>query len=169
MNSSRLFLLLLLVISFVPLSFAQTSEKHLEVFEPVPLNERIPLAKRLKIFLEYRRTEQWGLLFDMLPKIHTQYPEVAEITKVEFLAQIKKYGKTRIINFIPESTEHNITIDGQYIIWGCAEAREGLGEKKWLASIFASLENGKWHFSDISFAIQLDAREPLPCSSKKGK
>jgi hypothetical protein len=165
MKLTVLSLFLLLILSFVPFSYGQTAES-LKVFEPIPSNQHVHLAERLKIFIEYRRTKQWELLFDMFPKTHTQHPE---ITKDEFLAEVKKFGKPRLINFIPENTQNNITIDGEYIIWGCAEIREGLSKKKWLATLFASLENGEWFFSDISIVIQIDAREPEPCSSKKRK
>jgi hypothetical protein len=137
----------------------------LKVFDPVPANQRAHLAERLKRLVEYQRTKQYEKVFGMLPKVHTQHPE---LTKEEFLATIRTQGKAHVVDFIPEYTTENPTIDGEYAIYGCAKVREGRGTKKWQAATYASLEDGEWYFSDILFTFpSLHARNPSPCAMKK--
>ena len=137
----------------------------LKVFHPVPANQRAHLAERLKLLVEYQRTKQYDKLFELLPKVHTQHPE---LTKEKFLADIRTQGKAHIIGFIPEYTTENPTIDGEYAIYGCARVRDGWSTKKWQAATYASLENGEWYFSDILFTFpSLHARNPSPCAAKK--
>jgi hypothetical protein len=149
----------------VPSAFGQDAES-LEIFESIPSNERSRLAERLKIFLDFYRTKQYSQLFDMFPKFHTQHPE---ITKEQFLAEIKKFGKSRIIDFTVENTIPNESIDGDYAIWGCAKVKDGWSSKKRQATIYASIENGEWVLSDVYFSFQLEARDSMPCSPKKKK
>ena len=137
----------------------------LKVFDPVPANQRSHLNERLKLFLEYQRTKQYAKLFEMLPKVHTQHPEV---TKEKFLAQIKMQGKAHVVDFLPEYTIENQTIDGEYAINGCAKVREGWSGHRWQATVLASLEQGEWYFSDILFTFSsLHARSPAACASNK--
>lgn len=158
LQSSRL--ILFLIFLFIPVVYGQTDES-LSVFAPVPANERSRLAARLKSFTEYRRERQWNKLFEMFPKTHTQHPE---LNKEDFLADIRKHGKAHIVEFTPEYTTENPTIDGDYAIYGCAQIGKGWGKKMWQAVTYASLENGEWVFSDILFTFSsLHARDPAPC------
>ncbi len=158
LGSITILLLLLLA------AYGQAGDS-LKVFDPVPANQRARLAKRLKLLVEYQRTKQYEKLFGMLPKFHTQHPE---LTKEEFLAAIRAQGKAHIVDFIPEYATENLTIDGEYAIYGCAKVREGRSTKKWQAAIYASLENGEWYFSDILFTFpSLHARNPASCVAKK--
>jgi len=139
----------------------------LKVFEPIPVNQHARLAERLKLLVEYQRTKQYEKAFGMLPKVHTQHPE---ITKEEFLAAIRMQGKAHIVDFIPEYTTENPTIDGEYAIYGCAKVREDQSTKKWQAATYASLEDGEWYFSDILFTFpSLHAKNPATCVAKKGR
>ncbi len=154
-----LFLLLLTV-------YGQVGD-GLKVFEPVPANQRARLAERLKLLVEYQRTKQYEKVFGMLPKVHTQHPE---LTKEEFLADIQRQGKAHIVDFVPEYTTENPTIDGEYAIYGCAKVRAGQGAKKWQAVTYASLEDWEWYFSDILFTFpSLHAKNPATCMAKKGR
>ena len=153
-------ILLILILA----AHGQTGDS-LKVFGPVPANQRARLAERLKLLVEYQRTKQYGKAFEMLPKVHTQHPE---LTEEEFLAAIRTQGKAHIVDFVPEYTTENPTIDGEYAIYGCAEVREGRSTKKWKAATYASLEDGEWYFSDILFTFpSLHARNPAPCAAKK--
>ncbi len=157
--SSITLLLLLLLIAY------GHAEDSLKVFDPVPANQRAHLAERLKQLVEYRRTKQYDRLFEMLPKVHTQHPD---LTKEQFLSDIRMQGKAHIVDFVPEYTTENPTIDGEYAIYGCAKVREGWSTKKWQAATYVSLENGEWYFSDILFTFSgLHARNPATCASKK--
>ena len=136
----------------------------LKVFDPVPADQRERLAERLKLLVEYQRTKQYEKAFEILPKVHTQHPE---LTKEEFLAAIRTQGKAHIVDFVPEYTTENPTIDGEYAIYGCAKVREGRGMKKWQAATYASLEDEEWYFSDILFTFpSLHARNPATCVAK---
>jgi hypothetical protein len=140
-------------------------ENDLSRFNPVPGNQRARLKERLKLLIEYQRTKQYDKLFEMLPTIHTQHPE---LTKEKFLADIRKQGKAHVVDFIPEYTRVNPTGDGEFEINGCAKVHEGLSTKKWQAATYASLENGEWYFSDILFTFTtMHAREPAACRPKK--
>lgn len=125
-------------------------EDSLKVFDPIPANERAHLAERLKLLVEYQRTKQYEKLFEMLPKVHTQHPE---LSKEKFLADIRRNGKSHIVDFVPKYIIENPTIDGEYVIYGCAKVREGWSTRRWQATIYASLENGEWYFSDILFVF----------------
>ena len=153
----------ILLLLLIPVS-GQVAD-GLTVFEPVPANRRAQLNERLKLLIEYPRTKQYDKLFEMFPKIHTQHPE---LTKEKFFAQIRMQGKAHVVDFVPEYTTENQTIDGEYAITGCAKVREGWSRHKWQATILASLEHGEWYFSDILFTFSsLHARNPAPCTSKK--
>ncbi len=133
-------------------------------FKSIPAGDRERFQARLEIYLEYHRTKNWPKLFDMFPRIHTQHPE---ITKASFLADIRKYGKDHVVAMSIQDTISNESIDGQYAIWGCAKVKNGWFTSKWQSTIYASLENNEWVFSDIKFSYQLEARDPLPCKFKK--
>ena len=153
----------ILLLLFLPVSGQDTV--GLKVFDPVPANQRAQLNERLKLLVEYHRTKQYAKLFEMLPKIHTQHPE---LTKAKFLAQIRMQGKAHVVDFVPEYTTENPTIDGEYEINGCAKVPEGWSKSKWQAAIYASLENGEWYFSDILFTFpSLHSKDPAACTSKK--
>jgi hypothetical protein len=137
----------------------------LEIFDPVPANQRAHIAERLKSLVEYQRAKQYDKIFEMLPRVHTQHPD---LKKEEFLASIRRQDKAHIIDFIPEYTTENPTIDGEYAVYGCAKVREGWSTKKWRAATYASLEDGEWYFSDILFTFpSLHARNPASCTGKK--
>jgi uncharacterized protein YchJ len=137
----------------------------MKVFDPVPANQRVHLNERLKLLIEYQRTKQYDKLFDMLPKVHTQHPE---LTKEKFLAQIRMEGKAHVVDFVPEYTTENQTIDGEYAITACAKVREGWSRHKWQATILASREHGEWYFPDILFTFtSLHSKDPAACTSKK--
>ena len=137
----------------------------LRVFDPVPVNQRSHLNERLKLFVDYHRTKRYAELFEMLPKVHTQHPE---LTKEKFLAQIKMQRKAHVVGFLPTYTIENRTIDGEYAINGCAKVREGVSGRRWQATVLASLENGEWYFSDILFTFSsLHASDPAACTSNK--
>jgi len=159
LNSMTILLLLLLV------TYGQVADS-LKVFEPVPTNQRAHLNERLKLLIKYQRSKQYESVFEMLPKIHTQHPE---LTKEKFLTQIRM-RKAHVVDFIPEYTTENQTIDGEYAISGCAKVRKGWRTNKWQAITYASLEDGEWYFSDILFTFStLHARNPTPCSSTKNR
>ena len=159
LSSMTILLLLLLV------TYGQVADS-LKVFEPVPANQRAYLNERLKLLVKYQRSKQYENVFEMLPEIHTQHPE---LTKEKFLTQIRM-RKAHVVDFIPEYTTENETIDGEYAISGCAKVRKGWRTNKWRAVTYASLEHGEWYFSDILFTFStLHARNPTPCSSKKNR
>ncbi len=153
------------ILLFLFLAAYGQAKDRLKVFNPVPADQRAHLAERLKLLIEYQRTKQYDKLFELFPKIHTQHPE---LTEEKFLADIRMQGKSHIVDFVPEYSTENPTIDGEYAIYGCAKVREGWSTKKWQAATYASLENGEWYFSDILFTFSgLHARNPAPCTSKK--
>jgi hypothetical protein len=157
--NSLVFLLLLL-----PTALGQVEDK-VKIFDPVPAAQRAQVANRLQLLVAYYRAKQYDRVFEMLPKSHTQHQE---LTKEKFLADIRNQGQAHIVDFIPEYTTENRTIDGEYGIYGCAKVREGLTTMKWQAATYASLESGEWYFSDILFVFSsMHARDPAPCVSKK--
>ena len=155
--------LLLVFLGLRPILYGQQNEST-NIFENVPAIDRTSLEDNLNIYLEYHRTKNWSKVFDMFPRIYTQHPE---LTKDVFLKDIKKFGKRNVVAMSLENIVVNESIDGQYAIWGCARVKNGWSTSKWQATIYASIENKVWVFSDILFSFQLHARDPLPCSSGK--
>ena len=145
-------------------AFGQVVDRP-RVFDPIPVTQRVQLAERLKLLVECQRTKEYEKMFEMLSKVHTQHPE---LTREQFLAAIRVQGRAHIVDFVPEYTTANSTIDGEYAIYGCAKVREVGGTKKWQAATYASLENGEWYFSDILFTFtSLHAKSPAPCVAQK--
>lgn len=130
------------------------------ILSAIPEAERPRFSQSLDIYLGYHRAKDWAKVFDIRPRVHTQHPE---ITKEQFLADVKRYGKRHVIQFAPQRIGINESIDGQFEIQGCAKVKIGLFTSKWQASIYASIENNGWVFSDILFAMELEARDPHPC------
>ncbi len=164
-NESMKLLSSIVILPLLLLAAYSQAQSSLEVFDPVPGSQRAHLAERLNLLVEYQRTKQYDNIFKMLPKVHTQHPE---LTREKFLADIRMQRKAHIVDFVPAYTKKNPTIDGEYAIYGCAKVREGWSKKKWQAATYASLENGEWYFSDLLFTFSsLHARNPAPCGPKK--
>jgi hypothetical protein len=156
----NLVLILPLAFTLTPPTYGQSGES-LKVFAPVPANQRSQLYKRLEMLIEYERTQQWNRLFDMLPKIHNQHPEE---TREGF---VRRVGGSNVVtlDFVPEHTITNITIDAEYMIYGCAKSRWE-GRIRWFrAAVGAALENGEWYFTPITLVSGIDA-PPRPCKPR---
>ena len=159
------FVIILLAVILIPGTRGQ-DKTNLKVFAPVSAEQRPRLAKRFKLFMLYQRNKQYGKLFDLFPKVHTQHPE---ITKEGFLAEIQRYGKSHIVDFIPAYTQENESLDGQYKVVGCAKEIEKGRTNWWRASIFVSLEDNEWYLSDFVFHwFGFQQRTPARCT-KNGK
>jgi hypothetical protein len=98
-------------------AFGQVVDRP-RVFDPIPVAQRVQLAERLKLLVECKRTKEYEKMFEMLSKVHTQHPE---LTREQFLAAIRVQGRAHIVDFVPEYTTTNSTIDGEYAIYGCAK------------------------------------------------
>jgi hypothetical protein len=144
-------------------SFGQNS-RRLTAFDPVPMDQRAHLAKRLKTFVEFQRTRQWGKLFDMSPKVHNQHPEE---TKEHFVKIMNIDDGTRLLAFVPQYSSKNFTIDADYFIDGCSKMRWD-GKIGWYRTgLGAALENGEWYFTPIVIVAQMGA-PPEPCNPRGG-
>lgn len=160
MRSGHLIIFILVFCHASAVIFGQKPQTP-DIVSAIPEGERPQFSQSFNIYLAHHRAKDWASVYDMQPRVHTQHPE---ITKEQFLADIKRYGKRRVIQFIPERIATNDSVDGQYEIFGCAKVKTGLFTSKWQASIYASIENKKWVFSDILFVMELEARDPRPCT-----
>ena len=156
----NLALILLLAFMLSP-AYGQSSE-GITIFSPVPVNQHSHLYRRLKIVIEYERIRRWDKLFDMLPKIHNQHPEE---TREEFVRRMSG-ANFIILDFVPNATTTNITIDAEYMIYGCAKAR-WKGRVRWFRAVVgAAFENNEWYFTPLMFVSGIDA-PPQPCKPRR--
>jgi hypothetical protein len=137
-------------------AYGQNS-RALDVFAPVPANERIHLSKRLNLFVELNRTRRWTRLYAMLPKDYIQNETKEHFAKIMNLTQTM-----RVLAFVPESTERNYTSGVDYLIDGCANTRWKRKTAWYQMGLGATFENREWYFTPIVITSQMGA-PPEPC------
>ncbi len=138
-------------------TYTQLREKDSQdpaVFDPIPKMSRNEFVKRLNLLLDYRRTERWNALYDLISnqfirgrsrtrfvEDHTKYPGVA--------------GTDRsLITFSPKQVTSDSYVPGGFIVSGCAKL-SGLRFPV-DAHVLATSENNEWRFSDIAMLVPRD-------------
>jgi hypothetical protein len=153
--------LLLLVLCCMP---AYGQIKGQDVFAPVPTALRADLVERLKLLIEYQRTQQWEKQYDLLSIAFTQGNSKDEYVKRNRHWYTEVVPEDLIVNFAPEATTvHESSPDaGWWTIEGCAK----FGEKGRIVELHASVdayrERGNWYFSSVGVITPIDGT-PQPC------
>lgn len=152
--------------------------KFEDVFAGVPTTLRVDLAQRLKLLIEYQRTQQWEKHYDLLSISSTEGR-----TKEEY-ARHNRHWYTEVVpddlifDFVPRATMvHEASEDaGWWTIEGCARLRRKGHIEVLYASVDAHRERGNWYFSTIGVVTPIDGpprrcadsnvSTTLTCSSK---
>ncbi len=149
-------------------AFAAGQRNNLaEVFAPVDAAFRPRLSERLQLYVEYERTQQWGNLYDLMYK-----PYINNMSRDEFIRRRQFFageGASITLDFVPQVTlTSRVGLAGNYIIEGCLKTKWRGQFYNWHAGVDAYLENGEWHFTDISTITGIDA-PPQPCRERIGE
>lgn len=144
---------------------AQGQTKTEDVFAPVPADLRASLAERLKLLIEYQRTQQWGKHYDLLSYTSTQGESKEEYVKRNQHWYTDVVPEVLILDFILKAliTHESSAKVGWWAIEGCAKFRgKGGGIKELYAEVDAHRERGNWFFSPIGAITPIDGN-PKPC------
>lgn len=152
------------------------------VFASVPADLRASLVKRLKVLVEYQRTQQWEKQYDLLSITATQGDSREEYAKRNRRWYTEVVPDDLILDFIPKTTTaHESPADTRWwTIYGCARLRKKGRTVELYASVDAHREGGNWSFSPIGIITPVDgqakpcpysstAARPSPCPSARGK
>ena len=169
--------LLLLVLCCMP-AYGQIKDQ--DVFAPVPAALRADLVERLKLLIEYQRTQQWGKQYDLLSIAFTQGKSKEEYVKRNRHWYTEVVPDDLILDFTPKATTvHESSPDaGWWTIYGCAKLRLKGQMEQLYASVDAHRERGNWYFSTVGVITPIDGSaercpypvvsEPLTACSAKG-
>lgn len=131
------------------------------IFTPVNASLRQRLSGRLKMYVEYQRTHQWGRLYNMTAKQFREKETREEFAKRQ--ASLSGYAFPETLDFVPHYTVTSYYgIEGNYSIEGCMKVRLKGRTHSWQAGVEAFWEDGEWYFSSISAITGLDT-PPRPC------
>ncbi len=145
------------LIFLIPAAIHAQSAKS--ALSPIPANQRVALAQRLKAYTEAFRTKDWASLYDL----------VSDENKIGFDNKLKVYKRTfvrdmqgtydlqRLIKFTPVRTESDGT--GNVDIYGCGELPYGNEKIERIAVVRAVREHGEWFFTNWDYP-----EPPTPCS-----
>lgn len=161
---------------------AQGQTKGEDAFAGIPTTLRASLVERLKLLVEYQRTQQWEKHYDLLFFTFTQ-----GMTKEEYVKRSRHWytevvPEDLILDFVPRATiVHEASADaGWWTIEGCAKLREKGRIVNLYASVDAYRDHGNWYFSEVGAITPIDGppqRCPYPdvsaalspCSAKDVK
>ena len=163
--SLRALCLLLAVLLYVPV-WGQVKDQ--DAFTPIPANLQASLAERLKLLVEYQRTQQWEKQYDLLSITFTQGD-----SKEVYVARSRRHytevaPDDLILDFVPKATTvHEASTEaGWWTIYGCATLRKKEQTVELYASVEAHREDGKWYFSSVGVVTPIDGnRKPCPYSN----
>jgi hypothetical protein len=138
-----------------------------KVFAPVDASQHQRLSERLKLYVEYERTHQWGKLYELTSKWYLEKETRDEFVKRR--ASFSGDGFSDTLDFVPHYTVNSyIGMEGNYSIYGCMKVLWKGRIHYWQAGVDAFWENGDWYFSSVSAITGIDA-PPRPCLKPKGK
>jgi len=157
----------LIVVLFCTSMYGQSKDE--DVFGAVPAQLRARLVERLKLLVEYQRTQQWDKQYHLLSELFTQGDtEEVHVQRLKHL-YAESLGEV-LIDFVPRSVAvHSASVDyGEWTLFGCAKLREKGRVVELYASASAYREKGDWYFSSIGVITPIDGR-PEPCPYEKEK
>jgi hypothetical protein len=143
---------------------AQARAQNQDVFAEVSASVRERLAERLKLLIEYDRTQQWERMYDLLSDRFLQ-GETKEhlVNRRRYVAE--KLSGDELIEFTPKSITSLHEESGWWLIRGCGEFRQSGSSRRVDTVVEAYLQNGEWYFSQIRMSTPIDS-EPIPCSGQ---
>jgi hypothetical protein len=133
----------------------------LDPFIGVPASVRSRLVDRLKLLIEYDRTQQWDKMYELLSERFTQ-GETKEhlINRRRYVAE--KLGGDELVDFTPQAMTALTPDSGWWFIRGCGEFKSAGRTKRVESVVEAYLQKGDWYFSQIRMNTPIDG-DPKPC------
>jgi hypothetical protein len=126
------------------------------------------LVERLKLLVEYQRTQQWEKHYDLLYFTFTENVSKEEYAKRNRRWYTEIVPDDLILDFTPKATiAHESSEDaGWWTIYGCAKFRKKGRVVELYASVDAYRDRGNWYFSSVGAITPIDGKpEPCPYSS----
>jgi hypothetical protein len=149
---------LCLLLVAVICAHAQGQTKDQDIFAGVPTNLRASLGERLKLLVDYQRTQQWEKQYELLSITSTQ-----GVSKEEYAKRNRHWYKEvvpedLILDFAPKATTtHESSANaGWWTIYGCAQLRRKGHVEELYASVDAHRERGDWYFSTVGVITPVD-------------
>lgn len=120
--------------------------------------------ERLKLLVEYQRTQQWEKQYELLSISSIQGSNKEEYAKRNRHWYTEVVPGDLILDFVPRATTvHEASTDARWwTIEGCAKYREKGRVVELHASVDAYRERGNWYFSTIGVITPIDG-PPQPC------
>jgi hypothetical protein len=140
----------LLYLFFVITVVGQRESKN--VFDVVPVSIRDALIERLKLRIEYEKTEQWGKLYDLFyPKKNNQEDYIkAKEEYIKINTDLNDPRQYIMTDFVPKVVSSANELEKEsYLIEGCGTFRFKGKLIKENTIIMAHLVNKEWLFSSF--------------------
>jgi hypothetical protein len=138
-----------------------------KVFAPIDPTLQPHLSERLKLFVEYDRTQQWDKLYDL-----TYKPDIKNEPRDQFIKRQRLFsgaGASRTIAFTPQSTQKSPEgITDNFLIEGCLKINWKGRVRRWRATVDAYLVDGEWYFTGIFTIVAGTDAPPQPCLKNGG-
>jgi hypothetical protein len=138
--------------------------RNSKVFDPIEPTLQPHLSDRLKLFVEYNRTQQWDKLYDL-----TYKPDIKNITREQFVKRQRLFsgkGASRTIAFTPQATQKSPEgITDNFLIEGCLKVNWKGRNHRWRATVDAYFVEGEWYFTGIFTVVAGTDMPPQPCLS----
>jgi hypothetical protein len=131
---------------------ARTAEQS--PFAPVPTSLRPSLVQRFNSLIEFRRTEQWDKLFDLLARKYRH-----DRTETDFVSDARQHPgaagtDSKVVAFVPKDVRLANGSDHDWVISGCLQV---VGFRFPVdAFVMAIRENDEWYFSDLDAPVPRD-------------
>jgi hypothetical protein len=156
--------ILFLLLANLLCSLALGQSRKEELFAPVPTQLRGRLVERLKLLVEYQRTQQWEKQYDLLSELVTQGKGKDEFVKLNRHYYSEVVPDDLILDFTPKSvTAQSESVDyGEWTIFGCARLHKKGRVLQLYGSVSAYRQNNDWYFSQVGLVMQVGG-QPENC------
>jgi len=135
-------------------------------FSAVPAPLRTRLVERLKLLVEYQRSQQWEKEYDLLSILVTQGESKADHFKRLQRSSAEGFD-TELIDFVPKSVTYQGGGPSDVVAFGCAKVRQKTNVVELYASVEAYREREDWYFSPVGIISPIGGQpEPCPYSNK---
>ena len=158
MTTARVIAVMLLSL-FCFSALQSQQEELLKILKPVDESQRPRLAKRLAMFMDHQRAQQWSKLYELLDS-----DNAGRLSAEEFAKLMAALGHE---DFAPERTEADDRSGSQYRIYGCVRVRENRAITWFQGGLVAYLQEADWYFTP-HFLLYDRAGQRLLCTTRPG-
>ena len=111
----------------------------IKIFDAVDQKHRPQLARRLRLFMDHQRKEEWNALYKLIDKSNAEHWRGKD-----FAAMMVRFGH---LDFVPQRSEPDDVHGLQYRVYGCVKVGVE-NEPVWFrGGLVAYLQEGDWYFS----------------------